>query len=728
LVPLATRLEQILGVSSADAPPEETFLAVRRVLETLARDRPVVVAFDDVHWAEPTFLDLVEHVADLSRDAAILLLIQARPELLDVRPGWGGGKLNATTILLEPLGEGETALLVRNLLGGAELAPDVRARITQASGGTPLFLEELLSKLIDEGALVRRDGRWEPAGDLRELEVPATIQALIAARLDLLAPAERAVLERASVIGQVFYGSAVRELCPSELAPAVPGELRSLIRKELVRPERGELGEEDAYRFRHLLVRDAVYGAMPKELRAELHERFGGWLEGHAGALEVDEFVGYHLEQARRFLAELGPEDETQRSLGERAATLLLASGERAFGRGDVSAASRLLRRVLLLVPEDHPIAVRAAPLLARALHEAGDLAGAIAVAEESIRVARAVGDRGAGATATVVHAMSLVTGQRGSELRGALDRIAGVIPDLERLGDDTGLAAAWSATCILRFWSGDATGGLEAGARSLDHARRSGRPGALHHAMSAHVGPLLWGPIPVGEAIARARALRAEAVERGLLSHFLDETIAALAAMRGEFETAESLLAAAGEAIRELGLRLHAAAGHFTATVELLAGRFEDAERMLTAGIEELRSMGERGFASTSAAYLAEAQLLQGRAEDALTSIALARELAEPDDVIAMVDWRRLRASALATLGRDLDEAERLAREALASAESTDYVVTIGQCHQNLAEVLRSRRSQDEAREHLREAVRLYEAKENLVMAGRAEQLLATG
>src|SRR6266540_2421000 len=265
--------------------------AFRKLLEARAAKRSVVVVFEDVHWGEPTFLDLVEHVADLSRDAPILLLCIARPELLDSRSAWGGGKLNATNVLLEPLGPEESAELIESLAGA--IPDDLRQRILEAAGGNPLFVEEMLAIVPEHGG---------------DVVVPPTIQALLAARLEQLDPADRGVLERGSVEGQVFHRGAVAALAPEEAQ--VDGRLITLVRKDLVRPEPPLLPDDDAYRFRHLLIRDTAYEALPKAVRARLHERFAVWLEVHgADLVELDEILGYHLEQAYRYRLELGPLD-----------------------------------------------------------------------------------------------------------------------------------------------------------------------------------------------------------------------------------------------------------------------------------------------------------------------------------------------------------------------------------------------------------------------------------
>ncbi|HJP67177.1 MAG TPA: adenylate/guanylate cyclase domain-containing protein, partial [Actinomycetota bacterium] len=295
---IAERVAQILGLVANHAVPEETLWAVRKLFESVARRRPLVLVFDDIHWAEPTFLDLIEHIADWSRDAPILLLAVARLELLELRPSWGGGKMNASTIALEPLSEQESEQLVENLLG--RLPAEAARRIAEAAEGNPLFVEEMVGMLIDDGLLVRDDGHWAPTQDLSTITVPPTIQALLAARIDRLVAEERQVIERASVVGRTFYRGAVTDMTPEEIRAMVPAQLQSLTRRELIRPLPSDFAGEDTFRFRHILIRDSAYEAMPKEIRADLHERFAAWMEAAAGdrAREYEEILAYHMEQA----------------------------------------------------------------------------------------------------------------------------------------------------------------------------------------------------------------------------------------------------------------------------------------------------------------------------------------------------------------------------------------------------------------------------------------------
>lgn len=333
----------LLGAGS-DGTAEETQWAVRRLLETLARDRPLVAVLDDIHWGDAAFLELVDHLADWSRDAPILLLCMARPDLLDVRPTWAGGKANATTISLPPLSDAECGELIGHLLGEAALPGDVRDRITRVAEGNPLFVEEMLRMLVDDGLLVRRGEAWSTTANLSGLGVPPTVTALLSARLDRLSDEERTALEAASIAGKEFHRGAVRTLLPAGERDAADAYLRTLVRRELVVPERSRMPGEEAYRFRHILIRDATYDAIPKAARARLHEAFATWLEGVAGdrLVEQQSIVGYHLERAYRYGQELGlPEDAALRL---RAATALTTAGRRALQDGDIGSATALLR------------------------------------------------------------------------------------------------------------------------------------------------------------------------------------------------------------------------------------------------------------------------------------------------------------------------------------------------------------------------------------------------
>src|SRR5215211_4217830 len=400
---VAARIAQLIGLEATPGPAEEAAWAFRRLLELLAARNPLVVVLDDLHWAEPGLLDLVEHVADYGRAAPILLVAMARPEFLEQRPGWAGGKLNATTLLLEPLGDAESAQLLAALAGPVAL-PEAAARpITRAAQGNPLFLEELLAALVEEGRLRRQDGAWV-AADLQDLRIPPSIQALLTARLDRLEDAERAVLERAAVAGQMFELSAVVELSPPAERDQVPARLEALVRRELLRRAPSRLAGDQGFQFRHLLLRDATYDAIPKQARAELHELFAVWVERTAGPRlrELEEIVGWHLEQAWRYRNELGMVDQRNQRLADAAAWRLGGAGRRALGRGDLPAASKLLERAVSLLPEGDPGGLELLVELADVLVSTGEFPRAEATLAQVAAAAAGHGDERLAAHARV--------------------------------------------------------------------------------------------------------------------------------------------------------------------------------------------------------------------------------------------------------------------------------------------------------------------------------------
>jgi DNA-binding SARP family transcriptional activator/class 3 adenylate cyclase len=344
---IADHIAAIIGLSEVPSSSDQTFRAIRGVYESIARARPLVIVFDDVQWSEPSFLDLIEHLADASRDVPILLLVIARPELLDERPGWAGGKLQTTSVLLGPLNEAEVSRLVANLLDGSAASPSVERKITEAAEGNPLFVEEFLAMLLEDGLVRRADHEWVGMTDLATIATPASIRALLAARLDRLPIMERELLELAAVVGKTFTREAVEALVEPDAVSDVAQRLESVVRREIIRPDRSSPDILDAYRFRHILIRDAAYAALSKRVRAELHERFADFQERAAGdrLTEYEEVIGYHLEQATLYRQGLGGDDERTRDLARRAAQLLGAAGIRAIQRGDPLASNRLLER-----------------------------------------------------------------------------------------------------------------------------------------------------------------------------------------------------------------------------------------------------------------------------------------------------------------------------------------------------------------------------------------------
>jgi predicted ATPase len=360
----------VLGLAEAVVEHRAHFWAIASFLESLARRRPLVAVFDDIQWAEPTFLDLVEHIVGEAGKSPILLLCIARPELLEFRTSW------ESTIRLEPLTDGEARRLIESLLGGAALPDEARASIAEVAEGSPLFVEEIVTMLIEEGLLRRHHGSWIAHGDLARVAMPPSIQALLAARVERLGAMERAVLERGSVEGKVFHRGAVLQLTPEADRDAVEDCLTALVRDDLLKPDSTSFADEGAFRFRHQLLRDAAYESLPKEARSHLHERFAFWLEERVGerASEYEEILGYHFEQAYRYRVELGLAAESNGRLGEEAAKRLGSAGLRARARGDLPAAANLLSRAIGLVRPDSAMSLELAPKLRDVLFESGEL------------------------------------------------------------------------------------------------------------------------------------------------------------------------------------------------------------------------------------------------------------------------------------------------------------------------------------------------------------------
>ncbi len=701
--------------------------AVRGLFEALARRRPLVVVLDDLQWAEPSFLDLVEHVADLSRGAAIVLLCIARPELLDERPRWGGGKLNATAILLEPLRRDACSLLVASLLDGATLAPEIGARIADATEGNPLFAEELVAQLVDDGLLRRCGDRWTLAPELVDLPVPPTIHALLAARLERLPVDERTVLACAAVEGVVFHRGAARELAPSVLTDAVDGILTSLVRRDVIRPDRAHFAGEEAFRFRHALIHDAAYRSLAKEARAELHVRCADWLERTAGPRlrELEEIAGFHLEQAAHLLADLGPLDAAGAAIAQRGAQLLESAGRRALARSDHAGAIGLLERAVGLLATDDDRRVALLPDLGAALIEAGRLDQADLALTAARRAAEDARDERVACHVRVQRQfLRLQHGEPGATAAAAAT-VDEVLPVFRRARDERGLCRALRLRAWVHWTQTRACAAARAWQDAAAHALRAGDEHERIEILGWVASSQFFGPTAAAEGIERCEAIRDEVGDDPVAVAEVLQPLAGLHAMQGRFDRARELLAISEAVLGERGLVLSTAVSHHAAAVELLLGDAADAERILRAGFETLERMGDRALVSTTAGMLGLALLAQGRDHDADRFAARAAELAAADDRIAQVLWREVRARALAARG-DVDEAARLAGDAVALAAGGDFVNQRGDALLDLGIVLRRGGRRGAARAAVTEAHALYAAKGNLVAAGRARAELA--
>jgi class 3 adenylate cyclase/tetratricopeptide (TPR) repeat protein len=722
---IATLIAGLFGWAEPGAT-EDSFWAVRKLLEHLAHERPVVVVFDDIHWAEPTFLDLIEHLADWTRDAAVLILCIARPELLEVRPGWGGGKLNATSILLEPLPADDASRLVDNLLGRADLPAVARDRILEAAEGNPLFVEEMLAMLIDDGLLRLEDGVWRSADDLADVTIPPTIHLLLAARLDRLDTDERAVIERGAVEGKVFHAGAVTSLTADAARATVRSRLLQLARKELIRPDRPEFAGEDAFRFRHLLIRDAAYQAMPKEQRAELHERFADWLAEAARdrMAEYEEILAHHLEQAFRYRAELGAVDERARTLRDRAVEHLLASASRADERGDLASARSLLERSVELAEGSQQ--ARALVALADLLPEVGEFALAFETAKDAIRAAESVGNRALVLRATLVRILTEGSVDPSRTMSQGLEEAERVVAEAEELGDADVRDRAVQTVALERFFLGQTAAAIELMGELFERASTMPRSHRAEITGQLVVNSY-FGPMPVPDALHvldRVTEVRGDSLS--VRAHDL-RVRGALIGMLGRFEEARSMFEEADGLFDELGTpQSKVTTSQVVAETLRLEGRFEDAERTLREMNATYDEMGETGFNSTVCALLAHVLCDLGRFDEAETFAARSRGMSAEDDLASQSSWRMAQARVLTDAGR-FDEALGISNEAIAIIESTDYIDWQGQAHEVRALGLEAAGRGDEARAAFEQALDRFERKEDRVATERLRARLGT-
>jgi class 3 adenylate cyclase len=673
-------------VRGGAATPEELFFEVRRLLEALAQDRPMILHVDDLQWAEAMLLDLLDHIVELSRGAPILLLCSARPELLEDRSAWGGGKLNATTVLLEPLAAADCALLLD--LRGHGLAPEARARVIAASEGNPLFLEEMT-------ALTRECGT---------VAIPPTIQALLAARLESLPRAERELLERGAIEGEVFHRLPLHALAGDRTAAGLERAITGLVRKELIRPHAATLHGDDAFRFRHLLIRDAAYDSLPKATRSQLHERFAGWLEDNARELpELDEIAGWHLEQADRLERELGREPD--RTLANRAAEHLHAAGRRASERGDLAAATNLLERALVLAPEDSTLKAATAADLAERLIDLGDLAR---VGE---LLAMAESDPNTAALAALTRFEWMIH----AEPQGATAVIQAGLPRiLERLakaGDDRGLAKAHMVAFWVHWLATQATAAGEELRRVAEHARRAGDGGMRSRALAQYVLTLIYGP---ANAATMAREI-AEIEEEDLgpyLAAFVHLGHSELKRLEGNLDEARRLAQRGIDDLGSLGMgAVQAGLEQDLGQIELSAGDTAAALAALLRSDAILAQVGERALRSTTQALIALAHARLGDTDAADAAIELAEQLSAAEDILNYALTHEARA-LLALAESDSAAAESWAKSSVQCWSRTDFIRQPAQARLDLARVLMAIGREDDAIAEASEALELYDAK----------------
>jgi class 3 adenylate cyclase/tetratricopeptide (TPR) repeat protein len=697
------RVGVALGSAEATAAPEEIAWGFRKLFEALAATGPLIVVFDDLHWAEPTLLDLVEYVSTFAQDVPLFLLCTARPDLFEQRPGWTAPKSNATIVTLEPLAETDSETLVEGL---GELSGEARTQIVEAAEGNPLFVEQLVAMRAESG-----DG---------ELEVPPTLHALLSARIDRLAEEERAVVERGSVEGRLFHRGAVAELLAEADRHEVGAHLLTLVRKELIRPDRATVPGDDGFRFGHILIRDAAYEAIPKRQRAALHERYADWLVAKLGDEAPDEILGYHLEQAYRYGAELDGGDP---ALGARAAERLAAAARAARNRHDVRARLNFLSRAVDLAADDP---ARPGLLFARgeALQDSGDFAAAYASFGEAVRLARAAGDEHVEWLARLGLAFVRMHREPEGAVEAAIAEASAAIASREPVGDHEVLARAWGVMGEARLLRAEASEQKQALERGAEHARAAGDL-ALELELVISTGPpIIYGDVSVEDGMRYAEQLlerRGDPTWGGFALHILGH----LRARLGDFAQGRADMDVWRNRMRELGQETkYKNSASCVWDVCRLAEDWESGERALREAYDLGESYEDKVGLSTIAGHLGDAVYRQGRIDEAERYSAVSEELGASDDLYNEALWRGVRAKVFAARG-DFAGAERLGNEAVEIADRTDYFELRADIRLDLAEILRAAGSDDAAATTAREALELYERKGNLVGARNASSLI---
>jgi len=715
---VAERLHHALGLGdqgSSDAA--EIFWAARRFLEALARSQPLLIIFEDLHWAEPTFLDLVESLTLQPGRSPIVLVCIARPELLEQRPALAAEADRAVSIELAPLGEGPAAALLDALAADQHIPASTQARLIDTAGGNPLYLEQLAVSLSEQ-----------TESEIRPI-LPPTIQALLAARLQRLGPGASSVLASAAIVGKYFGVQAVRELLPPEARGPLNRNLQTLIEKGLV--QQGPVGARpvEQYNFRHILIQQAAYRAIPKSLRAELHLRFADWLQYvfPERVPQRAEILGYHLEQSVRYWNEVRPAEAQPAGLSRRAAGHLETAGCAAYDRGDALAAVNLLDRAAGLLPADDPAAGRLYTSLGAALTEAGQLEKARATLDHAQRIATAGGDQGQYAHARV-QALLL---RLGVDQNDAAMEITCALPELRRVFDRTwderGICRTLQLEAALQWNHARSAAAEDAWQRAAEYARRVNDRRQLTEILGWLASAALWGPTPAPEGIRRCGDYLDEIGNHPSGKAVILNHLAGLHAMQDDVTAAHAALDCAKTLLDRLGPTMTAAITQPAAFVAMLAGDPATAEMHLRLEYESLDEMGERRYLATTAVKLARAIAAQGqsRYDEATQLIVISREAAAGEDLSAEARGQGLSARILADRGHQ-SEAVLLARSAAVLTAQTDLLSERADILLDLAHVLAAGGRVSEAHAASTEALDLYKRKGNLPGARESLRYLA--
>ena len=696
---------------SAGGDRSEAFAAWRQFVEALAEARPLALVFEDLHWADDGLLDFVDYLADWAGGVPLLVVGTARPELLARRPGWGGGKPNAITLSLAPLSEEDTARLVGSLLGLPVLDAGRQTALLARSGGNPLYAEQYVQMLAEQGAG-------------QQLPVPESVQGIIAARLDLLAPADKRLLQDAAVVGKVFWPGAVAALGGpgrDELEQCLHGlERRQFVRRE----RRSSVAGQTQYAFTHVLVRDVAYGQIPRAARAGKHAAAAGWIESLGRPEDHAEMLAHHYLSALD-LARAANQDTAD--LAPRARAALRAAGDRAVALNAFAAAAGYYRAALALWPQDvHQQRAGLLRLLGTALYEAGELDQAAAVLAEGSQVAAAAGAAALGARIRILltEIRASLGGTPGDRALAECQAAAAV---LEAQGDLEGLAEAWTLIGMIRFWLGDSPADQQALERAMACARQGGHRRVQLQAsfwLAVTFGLL---PIPADAAILRVEQLLQTADGEPWAEADILRPLSSLYAYSGRFADARRAIARTRSVYDSSDAKNRQAMGAFAAgQIDLIAGDPAAAEQHLREAYEAYRAMGERGYLSTVAGLLAETLYAQGQLGEARQMTEQAQAAAAPADIDAQARWRAARAKVLARAGQ-FPAAQTLLNEAAALVSPTCWAALQAEILLARAEVDGLAGAPERAAASLRAALRIYQDRHAAPPADRIAAALAS-
>ena len=665
------RAEDALPEVAADGLANELRWGFRRYIERRADREALTLVVDDIQWAEPAMLDLLEHLAEWTR-APVYLVCLARPDLRERRPGWGGGLLNAAAIRLDPLSEEESRRLIARLLDIDDLPDELRAEVVRRAEGNPLYVEEFLRMLIDAGHVGKRDGRFVATASLAELELPPTLRGLIAARLDAAPPGVKRALQQAAVVGKTFWPEAIA--AQGDPGARLEDLLLDAARRELVAEldERG-LGGGRAWTFRHILVRDVAYDSIPKEERSRAHDAFSRWLESAASA-RLDEYadiVTYHTEQAFLLAHELGePEAPT---LGRRALDGLLSAGQRARQRSDAHAALAFFRRAAAVGE-----AIGASPadrMQASGLAAIARLA--VEGSDEALAEVRGLLDdaRAAGPSEALVEILLMVGFHAFADpaVASALDREA--VAAARALGDDETIARA-----LLRsHWAPWSVGDLEGQRRTLLEALEHMRSSGARRAEFACLNWLSNNAYYRGDFEA-AHAYHLEMIERAaegsspLQRMLLVRARGIWAWAGGDLATAGTLLDEQLRLARDLGQRQHIGNAHWVlGFVARDRGDLAGARRAFEESVSTLAPAAMQPFRAEARSQLVPICLALADLAAARAHAETARAEVEADDAFTQATSLRALAQVRAAEGR-APEAEQLFLQSVAGIARTGY------------------------------------------------------